>query len=111
MLGGDLDGLYNPFQPPVPADADLITPLSVAKAAFWINFVLAMVNILPGFPLDGGRALRAALWPRFGYRTAVLLVVRAAKLTSVVLLVVAWLIFGTYPFAPLPLASMKPVLT
>lgn len=36
---------------------------------FWVNWFLFLLNVvLCGFPLDGGRMLQAALWPRAGYR-------------------------------------------
>jgi stage IV sporulation protein FB len=40
---------------------------------FWLNWVLLLINVcIFAYPLDGGRMLQAALWPRLGYRRATL---------------------------------------
>jgi Zn-dependent protease len=51
----------------------------------WTNLLLLAFNMLPAFPLDGGRVLRAALWQRMG---SLLRATRAAARVSQALSVV-----------------------
>jgi Zn-dependent protease len=77
---------------------------------FWSNWLLVLANILPAYPLDGARLLRAALWQNLGYRSAVLQVARVGKLTALVLLLLGLAVADQYPAALVFLASLAIVI-
>jgi len=51
--------IFKLLQPLFSAVAPL---LALAEYLAYINGVLALFNLIPGFPLDGGRVLRAIIW-------------------------------------------------
>ncbi len=57
LIGFLFYGLVRSFRTVLPVE-----PLAVMTYLYTINWVLAVFNLIPAFPLDGGRVLRAALW-------------------------------------------------
>ena len=65
----------------------------------WISLVLLLFNLLPIFPLDGGRILQAALWPKVGYHRSMVFAVRAGFVGGIGLVIFGavtsqWMIVG-----------------
>ncbi len=56
-----------------------------------VNLMLCLFNLLPSFPMDGGRIFRAAMTPRLGRLKATALAARIGRI-----LAVAFGIFGLY---------------
>jgi Zn-dependent protease len=88
-------------------EATLLSWQVLAARFFWVNWVLFLMNLLPAFPLDGGRLLQSFLWWRGEYRQATLTavfvgfivllvcVVYAMAVNSVLPAFLAWLIYVT----------------
>ena len=64
-------------------------------SCFWINPLLGVFNLLPAFPMDGGRILRSALAQRLTYQRATRIAVRLGHLCAVGL--AAWGLFSSPP--------------
>ena len=63
---------WNPLNPFRPLAFDGFS-LSAWSVQYWLvvffglNYMLLLFNLLPVYPLDGGRALQNLLWPRMGF--------------------------------------------
>ena len=59
---------------------------SLLAGLFWFNLIIAAFNLLPAFPLDGGRVFRALLERRYDLEHATRLAARIGRGVAVVLM-------------------------
>ncbi len=77
-----------------PSDAEGFVPdsLSVAQVLLYIgllNAIFAILNLVPAFPLDGGKILRSLLASRFGYVKATSITANIGQYVAIVALLAA----------------------
>lgn len=81
----------------IPSPLGLSLPVEVEESWWftalyllvWVNLILLLFNLLPLFPLDGGRILQALLWPRLGYAQAMRVAVRSGYIGALALAIFA----------------------
>ncbi len=82
----------------------LITVQSLPRSFFWINFFIFAFNLLPAFPMDGGRILRAWLARKMEFQPATRRAVNighvfAAAFMFAGIVISSWLmLFGLFMF-------------
>lgn len=63
-----------------------------------LNLLLGLLNLVPAFPMDGGRVLRAALASRVGFLAATETAVRVGRWTAFAMVVAAAWFWGPFGF-------------
>lgn len=103
-FGENPTGLLFPLLEPLNLTTG-IWAAKVMKLTFWINWLLFLVNLLPAFPFDGGRALRAGLtlaWPDWSRRASSLTATLFARSAAGVLIIVAFAVREMNNGSPVP---------
>lgn len=93
---------FNPFDPVGIVD-EFGTPLSIPLICVWalhyVNLILLLFNLIPMFPMDGGRLLQALVWRKTDHATSVTVATTTAFVAAGVLATGAVVFGSTMLFA------------
>jgi stage IV sporulation protein FB len=102
-------GLLNPLVPKrVIGDAALAGALewnTILRLTCWINWWLVVINMIPAFPFDGGRAVQAfiqSVRPGVDKETAVAIAASGARCVAVALVVLAFVFQNQFDGTGMP---------
>lgn len=74
-----------------PKSANYATWVLWTARVFWLSLLLLLFNLIPGFPLDGGRILQCVLWGRSGdYRAATQIACWSGLIVALVFFVISF---------------------
>lgn len=108
---GLLTGVWLGFAIPNPLDpfaelGGVYAARSTAhKMLYLVNstsFILLLFNLLPIFPLDGGRIVQVALWPRLGWSRSMMIAVRTGFIGAILLFIFG-MVVGDFMIAAIAL--------
>jgi Zn-dependent protease/CBS domain-containing protein len=79
-----------------PLFKDVVPLLALAKYLVYINIVLGLFNLIPGFPLDGGGVFRAVVWGiTHNRRRATLIAANLGRFIAYIFIILGvWQMFG-----------------
>jgi Zn-dependent protease len=84
--------------------AGLELPAMAAFGFIWINLVLGVFNLVPAFPMDGGRILRAFLARKRDWVTATEMAVKTGRIVAIAMIVLAF-VSRSSSFCVIPLIA------
>ena len=78
---------------PVPWNPHAAWSPNVLDNLFRINLILLVFNLLPAYPLDGGRIFQCLMWPRMGFPRSTLVATTVGKVIAVLMFCYALVFF------------------
>jgi len=85
--------------------ANFLDPAYILSGFIWLNLTLGLFNLLPGFPMDGGRVFRALMAFWMDYITATQVAVQVGKIIAALVFLLGLgalgIFTGSYAINPL----------